>query len=130
MKKPLCTYLPILYAFLHSTEGNWRNSIYITCCSSSCKEDENCCGFLFVPDADGSPILMPISIMRSLVGYDIEKEECLGIMTKERFLILYSLWLDWNTETSSVCVLQQIMDKLSGRNNKNKLLNFCSNVRS
>ncbi len=65
-------------------------------------------------DADGSPILMPVNILRQMSGESIEPEECRAVLGKKTFEVVYGLYIEWHTISSSGCSLQelcQISDK-------------------
>lgn len=58
--------------------------------------------------ADGRPILIPANVMRSLTREDIEPEECLGIMERQKFETLYSLYIEWHTVSQTDCPTLQL----------------------
>lgn len=97
-----------LYPFLKAVRGNWHNAMYLSCRNSTCPQHPHCGGFLMTADADGHPILMPVDVMRSLSGEDIEPEGCLGTMEKRTFETLYSLYIEWHTDSQTECPLQQL----------------------
>ena len=96
------------YPFLKAVRGNWHNALYISCRQCACTQLPRCEGFLMTADADGRPILIPVDVLRSLTGEDIEPEGCLGTMDKRRFETLYSLYIEWNTVSKADCPLLQL----------------------
>ena len=99
-----------LYPFMKAVRGNWHNALYLSCRQSSCTKHENCQDFLMAVDADGHPILMPVDVMRSLSGEDIEPGDCLDTMEKRKFETLYSLYIEWHTVSQTDCPLRQLLE--------------------
>ncbi len=59
-------------------------------------------------DADGSPIFMPVNILRQMSGESIEPEECRAVLGKKTFEVVYGLYIEWHTISSSGCSLQEL----------------------
>ena len=53
---------------------------------------------------------MPVALMRSLSGEDIEPGDCLGTMEKQKFETLYSLYIEWHTVSQTDCPLRQLLE--------------------
>lgn len=64
-------------------------------------------------DADGSPILMPVNVLRQLFGESIEPEECCAVLWKKTFEAVYGLYIEWHTISSGCPLLElcQFSDK-------------------
>lgn len=58
--------------------------------------------------AEGHPILIPVAVIRSLTGEDIEPEGCLCVVEKRIFETLYSLYIEWHTVSQTGCPLLQL----------------------
>ena len=87
--------LTTLYEFLHATQGNWRNSIYVDC--------EICGDYLFVPNPDGLPIVILAADLARISLDSIDKAECLGSLCNAGFMTLYYRWFLWNKNTNLAC---------------------------
>lgn len=59
-------------------------------------------------DADGSPILMPVNILRQLSGESIEPEGCRAVLGKKSFEAIYGLYIEWHTISSPGCPLLEL----------------------
>lgn len=99
-----------LYHFLKAVRGNWHNALYVSCRHCNCIQHPHCEGFLMTADADGSLILMPVDVIRSLTGEDIEPEGCQGIVEKRIFETLYSLYIEWHAVSETDCPLLQLCE--------------------
>ena len=108
MIKERCgTHIRVLHAFLNSTRGNWRNSVYIECRVCRCVR----CGredFLCAPAADGAPLMLPVPDAEIVFGRLIDKSECLGTVSNARFEELYRLYLDGFIGTEAPCPLLRV----------------------
>ena len=105
-----------IYLFLKAVRGCWHNALFIKCEHDICPHGQSppCEGFLMAVDADGSPIFMPVNILRQMSGESIEPEECRAVLGKKTFEVVYGLYIEWHTISSSGCSLQelcQISDK-------------------
>ena len=58
-------------------------------------------------DADGSPILMPVNVLRQLSGESIEPEECRAVLGKQAFESVYGLYIECHN-ISSECPLLEL----------------------
>lgn len=100
------SHMYTLYSFLNAAKGNWRNSIFIECGACPYGRSELCSGFLLAPDAAGRPVLLPADVIYKMTGVTADKSECLMVLSRQRFEILFSLWLDWQTDSLEQCPLQ------------------------
>ena len=73
--------------FLDSCDGNWHNCLYVSCthCNASNKQS----GFLFHPDKDGIPLLLPLIDAKILFSCAPDPGECLCFMNLTQFLSMY-----------------------------------------
>lgn len=101
-----------MYQFLKATRGNWHNSIYIKCSSLLCLHGNlmPCEGFLMAIDADGSPIFMPVDVLRKFSREAIDPEECCIILNKHTFEAAYAQYVEWHTASPESCSLKQLCE--------------------
>lgn len=99
-----------LYPFMKAVRGNWHNAMYLSCRQNACTQYPDCGDFLMAVDAEGHPILMPVALMQSLSGEDIEPGDCLGTMEKRKYETLYSLYIEWHTVSQADCPLRQLLE--------------------
>ena len=93
MGKSRCkSNIKTIHRFLNATDGNWRNSFYIHCAVCRYEKEPNCGDFLFVPQPDGRPFLLPIHEAETAFGL-IDRGDCLGQMSNVMFGELYKKWL-------------------------------------
>ncbi len=99
-----------VYPFLKAVHGSWHNALFIKCEHTVCPHGQSppCEGFLMAVDADGSPILMPVNILRQLSGEFIEPEECQAVLGRKNFEAVYGLYIEWHTVSSTVCPLLEL----------------------
>lgn len=107
MKRQMCT----LFSFLSAAKGNWRNSIFIECGECPYGKQTLCSGFLLAPDYDGRPILIPVDVIPRMTGITADKSECLTVLSRQRFEMLYALWLEWQVSSSGECALCRIISQ-------------------
>lgn len=105
-----------IYPFLKAVHGCWHNALFIKCEHTTCPHGQSppCEGFLMAVGADGSPILIPVNILRQLTGESIEPEECRTVLGKKTFEAVYGLYIEWHIIPSTGCSLLelcQISDK-------------------
>lgn len=106
MEKTRCvSNIETIRRFLNATEGNWRNTLYIEC--STCKYGGDCQDRLFVPDADGTPLLLPVSDVELLIGGIVDKSECLGLLSNARFAELFQKWMKRMGSDPAMCPFLQ-----------------------
>lgn len=101
----------VLYDFLNAAKGNWRNSVFIECFECPHGRPEPCPGFLLAPDSEGRPVLIPSDAIFRMSGIAADKSECQSVLSRQHFESLFSLWLDWQTDSSSRCSLLQLTEK-------------------
>lgn len=82
--------------FLDICDGNWHSCIYVRCVS--CKTPGYCNGphFLYHPDENGSPCVLPMADARMLFSRIPEPTECLSAITLEQFQSLYASYVYGN----------------------------------
>lgn len=99
-----------VYPFLKAVHGCWHNAMFIKCEYDICPHGQAppCEGYLMAVDADGSPILMPVNVLRQLFGESIEPEECCVVLWKKTFEAVYGLYIEWHTVSSTVCPLLEL----------------------
>ena len=84
-------------------DGNWHSCIYVRCVS--CKTPGYCNGphFLYHPDENGSPCVLPMADARMLFSRIPEPTECLSAITLEQFQSLYGLYFAKEALTDKPC---------------------------
>lgn len=102
-----------LYQFLKAVRGNWHNAIYISCKHCPGTKASQCRDFLMSADAEGHPILIPVNVLHLLTGEEITPEDCRGMMEKQVFETLYSLYIEWHTVSQNECPLLQLSQTAS-----------------
>lgn len=99
-----------VFAFLSAVEGNWRNAIYVECGEHDCPHAGECGAVLFAADADGAPILLPVTAIRSCGGQEVDKLECMACLEKPAFVAAYRQFIDWHTDCDEDCALRQLLN--------------------
>lgn len=99
-----------VFRFLTAVEGNWRNAIHIECRKADCPHAGECAEVLFAADADGSPILMPVPVLRACGAPPVDKYECAGCLERSAFIAAYRRFLDWQTDTDGDCALRRLLE--------------------
>ena len=99
-----------IFPFLKAVRGCWHNALFIKCEHTVCPHSQSppCGGFLMAVDADGSPILMPVKVLKQISGESIEPEECRAVLGKQTFEIVYGLYIEWHTVSSTDCPLLEL----------------------
>lgn len=89
--------------FLNACDGSWHNCILVDCINCQypglCKD----AGFLFCPDPEAVPCILPLSDARILFPRCPEPDECLSAMIVTQFLTMYKEFLKQQHFPSSYC---------------------------
>jgi len=89
--------------FLNVCKGNWHNCILVNCtkCETPglCREP----GFLFCPDENAVPCILPLSDARILFARSPEPDECLCAITAAQFLTIYGDYITEQHFPTSYC---------------------------
>ena len=113
MEKQRCkTHIRVLHGFLNSVRSNWRNSVFIECAVchfGRCDQED----FLYAPAEDGTPLFLPVSDADIIFGRMIDKSECLGTVSNERFKDLFSLYFKKYKGSGSSCPFLQVCTEQS-----------------
>jgi len=91
------------------TDHNWRNTFYIRCDGCRFPRRDGCGDFLFVPDEEGRPVLLPIRYAEAVYGL-IDMGDCLGQMSALMFCELYKRWVQ-NALSDEGCPLLWIAEQ-------------------
>ena len=109
MEQPVLSIsFAVLSAFMEAVEGNYRNSIYVTCSCDHVME-RSCRDFLVVPGHDCRPIIVPVADAEVFLGIPIDRSECIGRMSSHTFTRLYHKWITLITESDKECPILQIL---------------------
>lgn len=97
--------------FISNINGNWRNSVYITC-SVCTYEKKECCGDLLVSfDSDGNPVLITINDANYIFATVADKSECLCEMSNAKFICIFDNFIKSHTSQDKGCPLLQLIQK-------------------
>ena len=95
--------------FFEATEGNYRNAFYVYChphCSN-----EHCGDFLFIPDFDCKPILVPVTDLELFLDTRIDKTDCACILTIHCFLQFYQRWFVDIVSDTTHCPIPRLLEE-------------------
>ncbi len=110
------TSIKIIHSFLNATGGNWRNAAYIECRCCKYEKTDLCTGvqdLLYVPDADGTPLLLPVADAEILFARRLDKSECLLELSNLRFQELFRRYIAQYCDDKAHCPLLTICEKQS-----------------
>ena len=95
--------------FLDCCEGNWHQCVYVRCVS--CKTPGYCRqpDFLYHPDPDGKPCVLPMRDARLLFARLPEPTECAGALTMEQFTSLYRPYLEKEGLLEAPCLPEALL---------------------
>lgn len=103
------THFTNIGKFIKNINGNWRNSIYVTC--SVCKhKKEECCNDMLVSfDENGIPAMIMAKDADMIFGVITDKSECLCEISNAKFECLFENYLNKNTQDIlSTCPILQL----------------------
>ena len=106
-------------AFLESTEGNFRQAVYVSCNCNYIKE-AGCGDFLFIPGFDCKPVIIPLADIEKFMGTKVDKSECIAVLTSQSFIRLYKKWIDLTTASSAECPIRQLLYIMNMQKTGNK----------
>lgn len=94
--------------FIQSINGNWRNSIYITCKVCRYKNEDCCDDILISFDENGQPIF--ITVKDANIAFDtiIDKSECITEMSNAKLMCILEQYIKNHTLANNVCPLLQL----------------------
>jgi len=94
--------------FICNINGNWRNSIYITC--SVCKhKKELCCDDILVSfDKDANPAFIAVTDANFIFETIIDKSECLCEISNTKFKCLFESFIKNRTIKDVGCPFLQL----------------------
>lgn len=97
--------------FISNVNGNWRNSIYITC--SVCKfEKQECCDDLLVSfDSDGIPTFIAVTDANFIFATIVDKSECLVEISNGKCQCLFENLIRKNVAENGKCPLLELTKK-------------------
>lgn len=89
--------------FISNANGDWRNSLYITC--SVCRyKKELCCDDILVSfDADGTPTFIAVGDANYIFGTIIDKSECVCELSNVKLKCLMDRFLTKHTCEEQGC---------------------------
>ena len=96
--------------FLDACDGNWHRCIYIEC--THCKSKNPCTesGFLFHPDHQAVPLILPLSDANILFARNPVPEECLTTLKASVFLDIYEEFLKSKKILKPDCPYRALLD--------------------
>lgn len=94
--------------FFEAAEGNYRNAFYVSC-HPHCPQVQ-CGDFLFIPDFDCKPIIIPVTTLELFCGSGIDKTDCACIITIHSFLRFYQKWLADMISDSKCCPIPKLLE--------------------
>lgn len=82
----------VIGRFLHLCDGNWHKCIYVHCL---CRENHACplADFLFLPDKQGQPVILPRKDCNIIFSRIPDPEECLLQINSIQFKELYGSYI-------------------------------------
>ena len=101
-------------SFFEATEGNYRNAFYVSC-HPHCSQ-EQCGDFLFIPDYDCRPIIIPVSDLELFLAANIDKTDCACVLTIHCFLRFYQRWFADTVADSGDCPIPMLMKECNQKN--------------
>ncbi len=96
------------YSFLKATQGNWRNSIFVSCECKTCPytQEPGCEGYLMSAGSSGAPIILSVDEFRKKSGESIDPEECAVKISRTTFEDVFYLFIKWNSPYIQQCPLK------------------------
>lgn len=103
------THYEHIGSFISNINGNWRNSIYITCSVCHYAREECCDDLLISFDAEGIPAVILAKDANFIFGTIVDKSECLCEMSNVKLqCLLEKFFLAHIEPESHVCPLLQL----------------------
>lgn len=101
-----------LYDFLAGCEGDWRNTVFVTCspCRNACKALR--CGYLLSADRDGRPHLVSVQCFERISGQKVDPTECAGVLSRHAFESVYRTYLLWELDHAGQCPLRHLSTQI------------------
>lgn len=98
--------------FLKATQGNWRNSIYVSCKCESCPytNEPGCEGFFLSAASTGSPIILSAEEFRTYSGESIDPAECCVQISRTAFEDIFFLFIKWNMPYVQQCPIKVLSE--------------------
>ncbi len=96
------------YSFLKATQGNWRNSVFVSCGCKTCPytQEAGCEGYLLSAGSSGAPIILSAEEFQRYSGESVEPEECAAKMSRTAFEDVFYLFIKWNSPYIQQCPLK------------------------
>lgn len=100
-----------IFEFLNITGVNWRNAVYIECRYCEYRRSDLCVqvpDFLAAPDRNGIPLLLPVSDARCIFARQLDKTECLLVISNLRFQTLFEFYIHKTLSDETKCPLLEL----------------------
>ena len=98
--------LKTVYHFGKTTNGNWRNALYINGPCEICRQPETGCGgFLFALSSEGAPLLLSVKAIAAISQEIIDPAECSGSLTLKSLMALLDGWAALHIDSGDACPL-------------------------
>lgn len=97
--------------FISNVNGNWRNSIYITC--NVCKfEKQSCCDDLLLSfDRGGIPSFIAVTDANYIFATIIDKSECLAEIGNAKCQCIFEQYIRNSVSEQSGCPFLSLVQK-------------------
>lgn len=93
--------------FLDCCEGNWHNCAYVSC--TSCQTPAALRDFLYHPDENGQPLVLPLNDAALLFSRTPEPDECCSFLTLLQFAELYRPYLQAENLMDAPCLCRALL---------------------
>lgn len=107
MNKSITHYSNIV-KFIENVNGNWRNSIYITCSVCRFEKQEFCDDILVSFDEDGNPTFISVKDANYIFAAIIDKSECLSEISNVKCQYHFEKLINKFTDGEKGCPLLQL----------------------
>lgn len=106
------THNGYLSKFIENINGNWRNSVYITCSVCRFQKESDCGDMLASFDEDGIPTIIMAADANFLFDTIVDKSDCLCEISNAKFYCLFeNLFKKYADENLPVCMFRQLMNR-------------------
>ena len=94
--------------FLQASGGSWRNTLYIECGECPRAVSARCRNLLCAIDENAVPVFIPEQDAALLFRTEIDKSECLTVMSRAAFCELYKNYLFRRIRDPQACPITDL----------------------